>query len=82
LSQWEKLINDILVLDKNLRFDDLIKALIKIGFSKNQPKGGSSHFTFRKPGKMPITLPKSMPMYKVYINMVRDAIIEYENEDD
>ena len=80
MSQWDKLIDEILKLDKNLRFEELAKALTKIGYTQHQPKGGSSHYTFRKSGKMPITLPKATPMNKVYIEMVRDAIIEYESE--
>jgi len=82
VSQWDKLIEEILKINKNLRFEDLAKALINIGYEQNQPKGGSSHYTFRKSGKMPITLPKATPMNKVYIEMVRDAIIEYESEED
>lgn len=80
MSQWEKLISEILNLDKKLRFEELAKALIKMDYTQSQPKGGSSHYTFRKSGKMPITLPKSTPMNKVYIEMVRDAVIEYESE--
>jgi len=80
LSQWDKLIDEILELNKNLRFGDLAKALIKMGYAQNQPKGGSSHYTFRKSGKMPITIPKATLMNKAYIEMVRDAVIEYESE--
>jgi len=80
LSQWDKLINEILKLNKNLRFEDLTKALTKIGYLQKQPKGGSSHYTFRKSGKMPITLPKTTPMNKIYIEMIRDAVIECEKE--
>ena len=80
MGQRDKLISEILKLNKNLRFEDLVKALIRIGYTQNQPKGGSSHYTFRKDGKMPITLPKTKSMNKVYIGMVRDAIMEYESE--
>ena len=81
MSQWDKLIDEILKLNKDLRFESLSKALIRIGYKCNQPKGGSSHYTFRKRGKMPITLPKETPMNKAYIKMVRDAIVEYESEE-
>jgi len=81
LSQWDKLIKKILTLDKNLRFEELAKALIKIGYKQNQPSGGSSHYTFRKKGKPPVTLPKSTPMNRVYIEIVRDAVIESGYED-
>ena len=53
-------------LNKNLRFEDLTKALTKIEYAQNQPKGGSSHYTFRKSGKMPITIPRANSMNKVY----------------
>ena len=82
LSQWEKLVEEILKRNPNLRFEDLSKALIRIGYSQNQPNGGSSHYTFRKDSKQPITLPKANPMNKAYIELVRLAIIENENEDD
>ena len=81
MSQWNKLINDILKTSKNLRFEDLVKALNRIGYTQSQPKGGSSHYIFRKDGKKPISLPKSSPMNKVYIELVRDAVKEYESED-
>ena len=80
MAQWAKLINEILRLNKSLRFEDLAKALSRIGYKQNQPRGGSSHYTFRKSGKQPITLPKDNPMNKVYVEMVRDAILEYESE--
>ena len=80
MSQWNKLIDDILKMNRNLRFEDLTKALTRIGYKQNQPKGGSSHYVFRKDGKMPISLPKSSPMNKAYIGLVRDAVREYESE--
>jgi predicted RNA binding protein YcfA (HicA-like mRNA interferase family) len=79
LSQWDKLIQEILMLDRNLRFEDLAKALIKIGYTQNQPKGGSSHYTFRKKNCMPITLPKPKGMHMdiAYIRLVRDAVADF-----
>ena len=43
-----------------------------MGYAINNPKGGSSHFTFRKTGKMPITIPKDAPIDKVYVKLVRE----------
>lgn len=77
LSQWDKLIVDILSKDAGLRFDDLYKALVKIGYTPSQPKGGGSHYTFRKSGCMPITLPKHVPIKKAYLNLVSDAVKAY-----
>ncbi len=77
MSKWEKLIQQILIGNKDLRFEDLSKALIKMGYTQHQPNGGSSHYTFRKQGCMPITIPKHTPLKKVYIEMVRDIVQDY-----
>ena len=79
MSQWDKLIEEILKLNRNLRFDDLVKALIKMGYTKSQPGGGSSHYTFRKKNCVPITLPKpkGIHMDMAYIRLVRDAVADY-----
>jgi len=79
LSQWDKLLGEILKLNRNLRFEDLAKALIKMGYTQSQPKGGSSHYTFRKTDCMPITLPKpkNSQIDIVYIRLVREAVTKY-----
>ena len=82
MSKWEKLISEILKGNKDLRFEDLAKALIKIGYTQHQPKGGSSHYTFRKKGCMPVTLPKHIPMNKAYIELVKETVSEYLKEED
>jgi predicted RNA binding protein YcfA (HicA-like mRNA interferase family) len=80
LSQWDKLIDRILEADRNLRFDELAKVLKKIGYTKTQPKGGGSHYIFRAPGLPPISIPKSNPINKAYIELVREAVIKYLGE--
>ena len=79
MSRFDKLINNILKLDKNLRYDDLSKALQRIGYKLQQPSGGSSHVTFRKEGCAPVTLVKSSAtrIDIVYITIVKDAVIKY-----
>ena len=47
----------------------------------NAPKGGSSHYTFRKAGCQPITIPKHEPIKKVYVEMVKQ-IVESETVND
>ena len=80
MSKLDKLIDEILKLNKNLRFEALAKVLIRMGYTQSQPKGGSSHYIFRKHGRSPISLPKSSPMNKVYVQLVKDAIAESECE--
>lgn len=50
MSQWEKLLRRILLLSKDLRFDELRKVLESFGYQMFSPRSGSSHYTFRKPG--------------------------------
>lgn len=45
----------------------------------NAPRSGSSHYTFRKIGCVPITIPKREPIKRVYVEMVRQ-IVESEEE--
>ena len=80
MAQWEKLIEEIMKLNKNLRFEDLAKTLVHLGFTQSQPKSGGSHYIFRKKGKMPISLPKATPMKRAYVELVAAAVKEYESE--
>ena len=81
MSKWDKLIARICNLSKNLRFDELRKVLESCGYKMNAPRSGSSHYTFRKQGCAPITIPKHEPIKKVYVEMVRQ-IVESEAEND
>ncbi|MCM1119616.1 MAG: toxin HicA [bacterium] len=84
MSKWDKLLLKICTLSKDIRFDELCKVLESYGYKRNAPKGGSSHYTFRKAGCQPITIPKHEPIKKVYVEMVK-MIVESEvnnNEND
>lgn len=77
MSKWDKLLARIYNLSKSLRFDELRKVLESYGYEMNSPRGGSSHYTFRKVGCMPITIPKHEPIKRIYVEMVR-KIVESE----
>ena len=79
MSQWDKLIKRIRNLSKDLRFDELRKVLESYGYVMNATRSGSSHYTFRKIGCVPITIPKHEPIKRVYVEMVRQ-IVESEEE--
>ena len=83
MSKWDKLIARICNLSKDLRFAELQKVLESYGYEMNTPRGGSSHYTFRKQGCKPITIPKHEPIKRVYIEMVRQIVESEEktNED-
>ena len=80
MSKWDKLINEILSLSKELRFAQLRKVLEGYGYKSEKPGSGSSHWTFRKKGKAPITIPEHKPVKRVYVEMVRDIILEESAE--
>ena len=82
MSRWDKLLSRILSLSKDMRFDELKKVLESYGYEMNAPKSGSSHYTFRKPGKNPITIPKHEPIKKMYVEMVREVVEESAHEND
>ena len=71
MSKWDKLIARICNLSKDIRFNELRKILESYGYEMNSPRSGSSHYTFRKRGCMPITIPKHEPIKKVYVEMVK-----------
>lgn len=74
MSSWEKLLSRILSLNKDLRFEELRKVLEAYGYTARQPRSGSSHYTFRKSGCMPITIPMDEPIKKVYVEMVKEVV--------
>ena len=84
MSKWEKLLNRILTMSNDIRFSEIKKILESYGYTMTSPRSGSSHYTFRKKGKYPITVPKHEPIKKVYVEMVREIIEQEEDnhEDD
>lgn len=79
MSRFDKLLQRICSLDKEIRFDELRKVLEHYGYTLKQPRSGSSHYTFRKAGKEPITIPRHEPIKKVYVQMVKEIIESEEN---
>ena len=79
MSQFDKLLHRIRPLDKNLRFDELQKVLESYGYTMSGPAGGSSHKSFRKPGKSTITIPQHNPIKRAYVEEIK-AVVESEDE--
>ena len=67
MSKWDKLISRIYSSSKDMRFSELRKILESCGYTMNAPRGGSSHYTFRK---------------RVYVEMVRKVVEETMDEND
>ena len=82
MSKWDKLFTKICTLATGLRFNELRKVLESYGYEMNAPKGGSSHYTFRKRGCQPITIPKHEPIKKVYVEMVKQIVESEANNNE
>ena len=81
MSQFDKLIERIRSLDLDLQFAELQKVLEYYGYTLNNRKTGSSHYTFRKPGKDLLTIPKHKPIKIIYLKKVREIIEEEEKNE-
>ncbi len=81
MSQYEKLVLRVMKLDKNMRFEELQKILEGLGYYAEKPNGGS-HYTFRKRGRFPITIPTGYPVKICYVEQVRDALKMEEEQDE
>ena len=79
MSKWDKLLARICTLDKGMRFEELRKVLESYGYTMKRPSSGSSHCTFRKEGRNPITIPLHEPIKTVYVQMVKEVIETEEN---
>ena len=62
MPKWDKLIKRICNLSKDIRFNELRKVLESYGYEMKAPGRGGSHFTFRKNGCTPVTVPKDEPI--------------------
>ena len=81
MSKWDKLLRKICTLSAEVRFDELKRILESLGYTMFAPRSGSSHYTFRKDGCPPITVPKHEPIKKVYVRMVKDLIESEESHE-
>ena len=81
MSKFEKLLQKIKQLDKNLRFDEVKKILLSYGYEFRFPHGGSSHATFRNPGYDSITIPTHEPIKSIYVLLIKEAIERIEEDE-
>ncbi len=79
MSKWEKLLSKNTSLSKDVRFAELKRIMEEFGYIGRKPGSGSSHWTFRKEGKPPVTIPEDEPIKLAYIRLVKQ-IIESEGE--
>ncbi|MEG6566499.1 type II toxin-antitoxin system HicA family toxin [Thermoanaerobacterium saccharolyticum] len=70
MSKKEKLIEKIKNNPKTVRFEEIDKILLDIGFVRTQPSKGSSHYTYHFEN-LTITIPYKRPYIKVvYVKQI------------
>ena len=74
MSKWDKLIEKICGLSREVRFEEVKRILESYGYEMKRPRSGGSHCTFRKTGCAPITIPMHEPIKTAYLLLVRDVI--------
>ncbi len=75
-KQLEKIRNN----PKNVRFEELDKLLHEFGFTRRQPRSGSSNFIYVR-DKLRLTIPMNRPhLREVYVKSVVKLLDEIENE--
>lgn len=79
-QHYNKLLKRFLELDHDIRFEEIVKVMKEYGYEIKQPKGGSSHYSFVKPGCSRIVIPKHKPIKKVYVKMIKKVIEEEMKE--
>lgn len=81
MGKLEKLLKKIKNNPKQVRFEELDKILLKAGFTKRQPGGGSSHYIYTK-GMARIVVPYRQPHMKAFYVERAIKILEGEMNDD
>lgn len=76
MTQWDKLIEQVLQLSDGLRFEEVRKILECLGYEMRMPRNGSSHCVFRQEGCKPVCIPKKSPVKRLYVEQLKRAIEE------
>ena len=82
MSKLKKLLVKIKNNPRQVRFEELDKILLHYGFSKRQPGGGSSHYTYRL-GKFRLTVPFKQPhIGAAYVELALEVLKGVINDDE
>ncbi len=74
MTKKEKLLNKVRNNPKAVRFEEIDKILLDVGFERTQPSKGSSHYTYIF-GINRLTIPCKKPFIKVvYIKKALDIL--------
>lgn len=75
ITKKEKLLNRIRNNPKTVKFEEIDKILIDVGFERRQPSGGSSHYTYVLEDRI-LTVPYKKPYVKVIYIKIAIKLLE------
>lgn len=79
MSKWQKELQRMRANPKHVRFDELDRVLLRLGFVKRMKKG--SHATYTIANSPPITIPYDKPFIRAnYVRMALAIIEMYLDE--
>jgi len=79
LGKYDKLLQKIRNNPINVRFETIQKIMVWYGFKETTPNSGSSHYTYHN-GIYRITIPRDIPVNKIYIKKAIEIIDRLEAE--
>ena len=79
VGKQDKLLQQIRNNPTNVRFETMQNIMLHYGFTETSPKSGSSHYTYHR-GIYRITIPRDIPVNKIYIKKAIKIIDKLEAE--
>lgn len=80
MTRWDKLLERVVDLSNDLRFEEVERLLRSYGYSLGKTTGGS-HYVFRKAGAAPICIPRKNPVKKTYVELLRRVVEEGDRDE-
>lgn len=81
MGKLKKLLEKIKNNPKQVRFEELDRILLRAGFRRRQPGGGSSHYIYTK-GEARISVPYRQPHIKAVYVQRAISVLEEEMDDE
>ena len=79
MSQKDKLLEKIRNNPTNVDFETIQNIMLSHDFTETKPSSGSSHYTYQN-GIYRITIPRHIPVNKIYIKKAIEIIDKLEAE--
>ncbi len=75
MTKLDKLLFAVMDKRREIRYSEIVKVLLKLGYVERQGKG--SHTVFSHQKYTTITLPRNNPVKRCYVEQVRTVLARY-----